>query len=183
MDAYTGEIRLFCGTYAPDGWAYCNGTLLSIAMYPALHALIGNRYGGDGRTTFAVPNFQGMVAIGLGQGPGTSAYQLGQTGGEQTVPLSGGQMGPHTHTLNGVAANGNSTVPANNVLAQYSSGGRSPTIANDYASGSPTTTMAPSMLSVGGGSMTPQPHNNMQPFQAINYIICLNGAEFPVPPN
>jgi microcystin-dependent protein len=98
-EPFIAEIRMFAGNFAPRGWADCNGQLLSIAQNPALFSLLGTTYGGDGRTTFALPNLQGRVPVHVGQGPGLSPVQLGQTFGSETVTLTAAQLPPHTHLI------------------------------------------------------------------------------------
>lgn len=171
MDPFLGEIRLFGGNFAPQGWALCNGQTLPISQYTALFSLLGNRFGGNGQTTFCLPNLSGSVPVGMGQGPGLSLRELGETGGSDAVTLTGQEIAPHTHSAAGVGANGTGKSPANGNWAQYNSSSRPATHAMIYGS-SPDVTMSPAALSPAGQS---QPHNNMQPWLALNYIISLNG--------
>lgn len=168
-DPYTGEIRLFGGTFAPVNWAFCNGQLLSIADNDALFALIGTTYGGDGQTTFGLPNLQGRLPLHFGT-QGGSSYALGQSAGSETVTLTGQQIGAHTHPLAAGGAAGTGS-PAGNLLgtpgtARY----LEPNVAG------PLTLNAQSVAAAGGN----QPHDNVMPFLAVSFIICLFGI-FPTP--
>src|SRR5262245_54796293 len=121
-DAYLGEIRMFGGNFAPRGWALCNGQLLNISQNAALFAVLGTYYGGDGVQTFAVPNLQGTVPIHWGNARSGTAYQLGQTGGAETVQLTNQTMPPHNHLMNVNNAAGIVTDPTNGFLAQINTG-------------------------------------------------------------
>lgn len=175
MDNYTAQISLFAFPFAPKNWAQCNGQILPISQNQALFALIGTTYGGDGRSTFALPDLRGRRALNWGQGPGLSNYVLGQVGGVETVTLNSTQMPMHTHMAKGVAAGANSGTPQNNTWAQDSGG----TISN-YAPYSPTTAtqMNAAALAPTGGN---QPHENRPPYLTANYCIALYGI-FPSRP-
>lgn len=162
---YVGEIRLFAGNFAPAGWAYCNGALMPISEYETLFNLIGTTYGGDGQDTFALPDLQGRVPIHQGNG-----FVLAESGGVETVTLTQQQIPAHSHPLLATTAPGTSNTPAGNLLAQTSS-------VTAYINDVPSTPMAANAVSSVGGS---QPHNNMQPFLALGYIISLYGI-FPSP--
>lgn len=167
-EPFIAEIRIFAGNFAPRGWAFCDGQLLPISQNTALFSLIGTTYGGDGRTTTALPNLQGRLPMHPGRGPGLTARRLGQRGGTEMVTLSEQQMPSHTHTLRAEDNLGfaNSSSPNNAVIARASSGaGRA------YKN---TTSSLVGMNGVQntGGS---QAHNNLQPFLAINFIIALVG--------
>ena len=170
-DELVGEVRLFAGNFAPRGWAFCNGQLLPIAQNTALFSLIGTTFGGDGRSTTALPNLQGRAPMHPGRGPGLTSRRLGQRGGVEMVSLTEAQLPNHTHVMQAVARSqitvGNSLDPQNNLLA-------SPQTGNQYtaSTGSNVVAMASNALLDVGGS---QPHNNMQPFLAINFIIALVG--------
>src|SRR5215213_5859350 len=110
-DPYIGEIRMFAGNFAPRGWALCNGQLLSISQNTALFSLLGTMYGGNGQTTFALPDLRGRVPLHFGQGPGLSNYVEGEVGGTETVTLTTGEMPSHNHGANGNQAPGNSPSP------------------------------------------------------------------------
>jgi microcystin-dependent protein len=166
---YVGEIRMFGGNFAPQGWALCNGQLLPISEYDSLFNLIGTTYGGDGQNTFALPDLQSRVTIHEGQGPGLSNYVLGQSGGVETVTLTTSQIPAHTHVPNASDA-GQSDNPANNFWASSNSG-----LPYDVAPGS--IGMNAGSIQLSGGS---QPHENMIPFLVVNYIISLYGV-YPTP--
>ncbi|PWK13483.1 phage tail protein [Tumebacillus permanentifrigoris] len=170
-EAFIGEIRVFAGNFAPRDWAFCNGQLMSIAQNTALFSLLGTQYGGDGRTTFALPNLSGRAAMSQGQGPGLTERTVGEQVGSGTVTLLTTEIPAHTHIPQAVAAKGTATDPTNTVWAETPPQGRTGTQIPLYAA-TPNVTMSPLALSVAGGS---QPHNNMQPFLAMNFIICLYG--------
>lgn len=165
-EPFTAEIRIFAGNFAPRGWAFCNGQLLPISQNTALFSLIGTTYGGDGRSTTALPNLQGRAPMHPGRGPGLTARRLGQRGGSEIVSLSEAQMPNHTHTLQSTDDDATTNLPDNTTalaladLSAYHTGTANLVGMNDAAM--PTT----------GGS---EPHNNMQPFLAINFIIALVG--------
>jgi microcystin-dependent protein len=166
---FLGEIRMFGGNFAPKGWAMCNGQILSIAQNTALFSLLGTTYGGNGVSTFALPDLRGRVPLHLGQGPGLSNYTEGQQGGSENVTLLLAQMPAHNHTISGVNSGGNQAGPANGSFAVESTG-----TSLNYANSSapPISPMNPAMLSQTGQS---QPHNNQQPYLCINFIIALVG--------
>jgi len=175
-DAYIGEIRIFAGNFAPRGWALCNGQLLSIAQNTALFSILGVQYGGDGKTNFALPNMMGRAPMHQGAGTGLTPRTVGQQVGSQTVTLDTTQIPAHTHVPQAVDDPGDSTAPANAFFAESPLIGRPPNQTQQpLYSTSSNVQMSPVALNVTGGS---QPHNNMQPFVAMNFIICLEG-EFP----
>ncbi|MEJ5999579.1 phage tail protein [Paucibacter soli] len=163
---YVGEIRMFAGNFAPAGWAFCNGSLLPISENEVLFQLIGTTYGGDGQQTFGLPDLRGRVPMHQGSGPGLgSTHVLGEVGGSETVTLTSAQMPMHSHALRAASASLASLgSPAGTVLAK--------TAGNSYDTAAPSVAMAASALPVAGGS---QPHENMAPFCAMNYIISLFG--------
>ncbi|MEP3837559.1 MAG: tail fiber protein [Algibacter sp.] len=178
-DEYLGGISMFAGTFAPRGWAFCHGQLLSISQNQALFSLLGTIYGGDGRTTFALPDLRGRVAIGAGQGPGLSNRTLGQKFGTETATLSTAELPSHSHAVDpnstikiavntsaGEEADGN----GKHIASQLNAFNTTPTNSKTLAGTSITTTVHNS----GGG----QSHTNIQPSLAINYIICIQG-QFP----
>lgn len=167
---YVGEIRMFAGNFAPVGWAFCDGQLLPISENETLFQLIGTTYGGDGESTFALPNLQSRVPMHMGTGPDGVTYQLAEMAGVESVTLSMQQIPHHTHSLLASTDQGNSLNPADNVICD--SLGPLP-----YIEDAPGTPMSASAISVVGGS---QPHENCQPFLCINYIISLFGL-FPSP--
>ena len=168
-EPFIAEIRIFAGNFAPRDWAFCDGQLLPIAQNTALFSLIGTTYGGDGRTTTALPNLQGRAPMHPGQGPGLTRRRLGERVGEVTETLTAGQMPSHTHQLQASSSeteeDGVSTA-AGNVTGQ--------TETNEliYHSSANLTNMATSSIPNAGGS---QAHNNLQPLLALNYIIALVG--------
>jgi microcystin-dependent protein len=163
---YIGEVRLFAGSFAPSGWALCNGQLLPIGPNATLFNLIGTTYGGDGVNYFALPNLQGRAPIHPGQGPGLSNYGWGDVGGVETVALVTNQMPAHTHAANGSSANGFTDNPGGGVPA------RTPSAIPQFGAAADTNLAAGAVAATGGGAG----HNNMQPFLVLNYIIALAGS-------
>lgn len=166
MEPFIGMIILFPYNFAPRGWAFCNGQILSIAQNTALFSLLGTTYGGNGQTTFALPDLRGRVAISEGQGPGLSPKSLGEVGGQENVTLIQTQIPAHTHTLNASSVAGNQSSPTGNVL------GNTGNFDNEYFAGAPSTTMHAESIGATGGN---QPHNNMPPYLVLNYCIALQG--------
>jgi microcystin-dependent protein len=168
QDPFLGEIALVAFNFAPSGWAFCNGQILPIAQNTALFSLLGTMYGGNGTTTFALPDLRSRVPLHSGQGTGLSPYTQGETGGVESVTLQSTQMPAHTHsyTPQATTAGGSAASPAGALWAQSGTGD---TI---YQKGSSNTAMAPQTLGNTGGS---QPHENRQPYLALNYVIALQG--------
>jgi microcystin-dependent protein len=166
-EAYVGEIRVFAGNFAPLGWALCDGTLLPIADNPVLFTLIGTTYGGDGQTTFGLPDLRGRAVIHQGTAPGLSGYVIGEQVGEEATALVSGHMTSHAHSFSGTAAAGNTATPGPTVVLAGTPSGFPvyDGTANPVALSSQAVTSA-------GGSI---PHNNRQPFLALTYIISLFG--------
>lgn len=164
---YIGEIRMFGCNFAPRGWAFCNGQLLPIAQNTALFSLLGTTYGGNGTTTFGLPDLRGRVPIHFGQGPGLSPYSQGQTGGAESVTLLTTQIPAHSHTVNAVGSGGNQASPVGNLPAVESTG-----TSQNFSNGAATGQMNPTMVNTAGGN---QPHSNVQPYQTINFCIALEG--------
>jgi microcystin-dependent protein len=176
VDSYVGEIRMFAGDYAPEGWALCNGATLSIQQYATLFTLIGTTYGGNGTTTFALPDLRGRVNVSVGQGAGLSNHVLGQTYGVETVTLSPTSTPVHTHPFNAAntAATSASPTPTNTMTIAKPAAGN-----NLYAVASQNPLiyqLNPTDVVVGGGG---QPHANIMPVQAVTYIIATQGL-FPM---
>jgi microcystin-dependent protein len=169
-EPFLGEIRMVGFNFAPIGWAQCNGQLLPIAQNTALFALLGTFYGGDGRSTFALPDLRGSVPMNQGQGPGLSERTIGEMGGADTVTLSAAEMPLHTHAA---LTNGIGPTTANPAEAVWTAVGRS--ASPPYGPATNLQTMSPQALSVSGSGM---PHNNRQPYLVVNFIIALQG-EFP----
>ncbi len=166
-EPFIAEIRIFAGNFAPRGWAFCNGQLLPIAQNTALFSLIGTTYGGDGRTTTALPNLKGRAPMQAGRGPGLTDRRLGQRGGVETVTLTEAQMANHRHTMQAETEVGSSLNPANNALARSSG-------AFSYQQDSTNNIVqldSRSLPNTGGS----QAHNNLQPFLVMNFIIALVG--------
>jgi microcystin-dependent protein len=174
MEPFIGQILMVGFNFAPRGWAFCQGQLLPISQNTALFSLLGTTYGGDGRTTFALPDLRGRAAIGYGQGPGLPNYSWGQKIGQESHTLTLQEMPSHSHGLNGSTASGTSNDPTGKVLAVNTvvpERGATPVPANGYASGSASAAMGASISNAGGNL----PHNNMQPSIAMNYVIALVG--------
>ncbi|HTH51627.1 MAG TPA: tail fiber protein [Pyrinomonadaceae bacterium] len=163
MEGTIAEIRLFAGNFAPRNWAFCQGQILSISQNTALFSLLGTTYGGNGQTTFALPDFRGRVAVGTGQGPGLSNVTLGEVSGTETNTLLVTNLPAHTHNMVATSADANSSKPAGKVLANS---GTTPI----YNTPSDGTQMGPTGPT--GGN---QPFSIMQPYLGMNYIICLFG--------
>lgn len=165
VEPFLGEIRFVGFNFAPQGWALCNGQLLSISQNQALFALLGTQYGGDGRTTFALPDLQGRVALAAGNGAGLTPRVNGQQGGQETVTLTIPQMPKHTHNLKAVSGAADSATPAANLPANSAT---TPV----YSTKTADTTMRSSIVATTGNN---QPHENMPPFTTMTCIIALEG--------
>jgi microcystin-dependent protein len=175
MDPFVGEIRIVGFNFAPRGWASCDGQLLPISQNTALFSLLGTYYGGDGKSTFALPNFQGSAPMHWGDGVGLSSISLGETGGAQNVTMLQSEMPAHTHGLQGIALDATVSTPASNTALAKSFPASNTlyqaTVAN-------TVNMAPDVVNVTGGG---QPHNNMQPYLCLYFIIAMQGVYPPRP--
>ena len=170
MDPFLGEIRIVGFNYAPRGWAVCNGQLLSISQNTALFSLLGTTYGGNGTTTFALPNFQDTAPMNFGSGPGLTPRTLGESGGSNSVTLINTELPSHTHSANASSSPAAGSDPTNALWAatggprggppEYTTNGGSPVLMNI-------------------GALTPQgqsqPHNNLQPYLTLNFVIALQG--------
>jgi microcystin-dependent protein len=155
---YVGEIRMFAGNFAPAGWMFCEGQVLPISEYETLFNLIGTTYGGDGQSTFALPDLRGRLPIHQGNG-----FTLAQTGGVETVTLATPQIPAHSHVLLGTTNAASGTNPANQVLAPTQASTITP-----YGTDNPLVALAPNSVSSVGGS---QPHDNFEPYLCISFII------------
>jgi len=156
---FVGEIRAFGFNFAPRGWQQCNGQTLSISANAALFALLGTTYGGNGTTTFNLPDLRGRVAISQGQGPSTSNYVIGEAAGTETVTLLSTQMPQHTHTVNAVSNAAGATVPTNALIGEMLPLSKGGAISQtNYSTATANTTMNANMLTAAGGS---QPHANL----------------------
>jgi microcystin-dependent protein len=175
MEGFIAEIRYFGGNFAPRNWAFCNGQILSIAQNTALFSLLGTTYGGNGQTTFALPDFRGRVAVGTGQGPGLSSYSLGEQTGAQSFTILANNLPAHTHpftgsvTMNGNAAEGNSDAPQNDYPASQAGTPLYATASNGSFMGA----MQHNLGTTPTGSQTPV--SNLMPVLGLNYVICLFG--------
>lgn len=167
MDPFVAEVRIFAFNFAPTGWAFCDGQLLRISQNTALFSLVGTAYGGDGKSTFGLPNLQGQAAMSQGQGPGLSNYWIGESVGVETVTLADSEIPSHSH--NWQANNSDSTEqnPTKGLLAGGMGG-----IAM-YANAGAPTLMAVSTVAPAGSSF---PHNNMMPYLTLNFCIALQGV-------
>ncbi len=168
QEGFIGEIKMFGGNFAPRGWAFCNGQLLPINQNQALFSILGTTYGGDGRTTFALPDLRGRVPVHSGNGPGLSTYRLGQKGGFETTTITVANMPAHSHpyAAPAVSEDGNTSDPTNAVP------GGTKVLDKEYSTETPNTTMKSGGTGNTGGS---QPINIVQPYGTVNYIIALEG--------
>jgi microcystin-dependent protein len=164
-EAFVGEIRMFAGNFAPAGWALCNGQLQSISQNAALFSLIGTTYGGDGQTTFGLPELRGRVPVHQGTGPGLSNRVIGQRAGEESVTLTQNQIPAHSHTALADSNAGTQTSPAGNVWA-----------ASNYNPFTPSSSGAQLNAGALGNAGGNQPHDNQVPFLTVNFIISLFGV-------
>lgn len=164
-EPFVGEIRMFAGNFAPRGWAYCDGQLLAVSQNDALFSLLGTIYGGDGRTTFGLPDLRGRIPIHAGSGPGLSPRRLGSKGGAEQVTLTVNQLPSHTHPMQASQQNALQANPQDNVLAT------APSI-DLYINDPPIERMASSSITSVGGSRS---HTNEQPFLCVHFIIALFG--------
>jgi microcystin-dependent protein len=161
---FIGQLMLVGFNFAPQGWAFCNGQLMAISQNDALFNLIGTTYGGDGQSTFAVPDLQGRAALHQGTAATGTTYLLGQTGGVETVTLSANQMPQHTHAFTAAGVLGDSQHANNTLLADGQA---------IYTANLPNAAMLGTSVSTVGGN---QPHDNLQPFLVLNWIIALEGV-------
>ncbi|MFD0763321.1 phage tail protein [Mucilaginibacter lutimaris] len=174
MDPLLGEIKMFAGTFAPNGWYFCDGTTLAISQNAALFSILGTTYGGDGVSTFKLPDLRGRTPIhsGNGQGVNVSRYQLGQVGGTENVTISALQMPAHTHTINAVSAEATALQPTNAYPASSPGDPVSGSGVNIYSSATPDVTLNVNSVAPAGGS---QPLNVVTPYLGINFIIAWTG--------
>jgi len=164
-EPFVGEIRMFAGNFAPRGWAFCDGQLLAVSQNDALFSLLGTIYGGDGRTTFGLPDLRGRIPIHAGSGPGLLPRQLGSKGGSETETITVNQLPSHSHVMRAStnAASGND--PTGGLI------GDSPSV-DVFTESSPSVSLAPEAISTVGGSRS---HTNLMPFLCIHFIIALLG--------
>jgi microcystin-dependent protein len=166
MDPLIASIILFAGNFAPRGWAFCQGQILSIAQNTALFSLLGTTYGGNGQTTFALPDLRGRVPIQQGQGPGLSSYDLGQVAGSESGTLTTNNLPAHNHSLIATSETGSVSAPAGAYLANTGA------LDKEYNTSGTLVAMNAGAVGVAGGS---QPFDKMQPYLALNFIIALEG--------
>lgn len=164
-EPFLGEIRMFAGTFAPRGWAFCDGQLLAVSQNDALFSLFGTIYGGDGRTTFGLPDMRGRIPIHAGTGPGLSQRRLGAEGGVEDVALTVNQLPAHSHPIQAEAAASSNNEPAGNLTAE------SPSI-DVYVESPPTVNLSGESITNVGGS---QSHTNLMPFLCVHFIVALVG--------
>lgn len=164
-EPFVGEIRMFAGNFAPRGWAFCDGQLLAVSQNDALFSLLGTIYGGDGRTTFGLPDMRGRIPIHAGSGPGLSPRTLGAKGGAETVTLTNNQLPSHTHNWRAFSGDAQNRTPVDNASAKPT-----PDIYRETADN--LQTMKTTMVGQTGGS---QAHTNVMPFLCIHFIIALFG--------
>lgn len=171
---FLGEMRVFSGNFEPDGWLYCNGRLLAIRTYPDLFSVVGNTYGGDGRTTFAIPDLRGRVPMGQGTGAGLTMRPLGQKGGAESVILDVTQLPSHNHTLRATNSSATQTTPSGNILARSST--------PQYLNATTSVVMGTDSIGATGSNA---PHPNIQPFSVLQFIIAADPrvARFPYTPS
>ncbi len=166
-EPFVGQLMIFAGNFAPRGWAYCDGQILAISQNEALFSLLGTIYGGDGRTTFGLPDLRGRIPVHAGQGPGLSNRTLGAKGGAETATVAPSQLPSHSHALRAYSGQGDTDMPGNNVLAFDSR-------EKQYRAEAPDVNMQASALAAapgGNGS-----HENMAPYQVLGYCIALSGV-------
>jgi microcystin-dependent protein len=163
-EPFLAEVRMVGFNFAPRGWAFCDGQILPISQNQSLYSLLGTTYGGDGRTSFALPDLRGRTPVHVGSSNGGTSHSLGSKGGAETHTLAVGEMPQHTHTFNASTADGNGVLPANSILAS--------TPNQTYHEATNLVNMnSTAVASVGGG----QSHVNMQPYLAVNFCIALQG--------
>lgn len=166
QDCMVGELRMFAGNFAPRNWALAQGQIMSIAQNTALFSILGTTYGGDGRTTFGLPNLSSRVPVGVGTGPGLTPRSLGEQGGNENVTLTSVQLPAHTHTLNVSSSPATTGVPAAGAALAASQN------AGAYGSGAPNTVLHSASVGLTGNS---QPVPTLPPYLGMNYVICLYG--------
>jgi microcystin-dependent protein len=165
-DPFVAEIRIFPFNFAPKGWAWCDGQLMPLSQNTALFSLLGTTYGGDGKSTFALPDLQGRAPMHPGQGPGLSLHDLGETGGSETVSLLESEIPSHSHSYSVSGQIGLGNTPAAQMFAVGDG-------INLYAPANNLTPMAPESLAPAGGD---QPHNNLMPYLTFYFCIALQGV-------
>ncbi|HWA92345.1 MAG TPA: tail fiber protein [Rhizomicrobium sp.] len=176
---FVAEITIYPFNFAPKGWAFTAGQLLPISQNTALFSLLGTNYGGDGKSTFGLPNFGGAAPVGQGQGPGLSPYFVGETAGVPYVTLLQTEIPSHSHNFSANTSDGTVLTAANNMLSNAFTGSKTVNYVGNYmTTGNPATALSPTGVSFTGGT---QPHDNMQPYLGLNFCIALQGV-FPARP-
>ena len=175
MDPFIGEIKMFGGNFAPSGWALCNGQLLPISQNQALFSILGTTFGGNGSSTFGLPNLQGQVPAHWGSAPGGTIYVIGETGGSENVTLLPTQIPAHNHLMGVSNVAGDISSPVSAIPAMVNTGSAKTPVTNalGYTNTAPNGTMPAATVSMTGGN---QPHSNMQPFLCVTFIIALVGV-------
>ena len=172
MEPFLGQITLFPFNFAPKGWAFCQGQLLPISQNTALFSLLGTYYGGNGTTTFGLPDLRGRVPVGQGQGPGLSDYDIGGVQGVETVTLLATQSPSHSHPFQAFAVQATTNAPSGALPAQGHSTGRGAPAVNTYAPPQTAVPLASGQVNPAGNG---QPHNNLQPYLTLNWCIAMQG--------
>jgi microcystin-dependent protein len=175
-EPFVAEITIFGFNFPPKGWAFCQGQLLPISQNTALFSLLGTMYGGDGKSTFALPNLQDRTANGQGKGAGLEEYFIGQEGGTPTVTLLGTEMPAHSHFFSASTNQGTTVTASNNQPGLAQGGTKVNTFNANIYNTNPaqaTTTLSPAAIGIAGGSL---PHNNMQPYLTLNFCIAMQGV-------
>lgn len=172
MEAFMGSIMLFAGNFPPRGWMYCQGQTLQITQYQALFSLLGTYYGGNGTTTFQLPDLRSRVPVGTGQGNGLSSWQIGQIQGSETVTLTTNQLPPHNHNVQVSGSPANSAAAGNNYLAVANANLQGDPVTVNTYNGTPNAVLGANSISLTGQG---QPVANIQPSLGLNYIICIEG--------
>lgn len=169
QECFLGEVRMFAGNYEPNNWRFADGRILPIAQNTALFSILGTTFGGDGETTYALPDLRGRFALGPGQAPGLTERQLGEMGGQEDVVQTVSEMAAHTHALQAASTPATHIRPQGRVLAKV----EPVTPTNIYSAAAPDVPMSPLAIGAAGGS---QPQTNMPPFLGLNFIICVQGT-------
>lgn len=174
MEPFIGQIMMVGFNFEPRGWAFCDGRLLSISQYTALFSLLGTTYGGDGRTTFALPDLRGRVAVGMGIGQGLSSVQIGEKAGAEQITLSTNNMPSHSHSLQASNESGTASTPVGNypAVSKFQEDRESPVVSVNSYGNTANSAMASPAISSAGGNM---PFNNRNPYLGVNYVIALVG--------
>lgn len=173
MYPYLGEIKMFGGNFAPKGWALCNGQLMSISQNSALFSILGTNFGGDGIQTFGLPDYRGTAPMHWGTGLGLSPEVIGERSGTENVTLLQTEMPIHNHNVNASTTIADQLSPAVNILGESADSGLGTNPTNFIAPSNINTTMAPTTIGMSGGSL---PHDNMQPYLVVSFIIALQGV-------